>query len=266
MQRCSRSIERVADDRRSGPDHRRDRDRQGTRRTRGPPEQPRVEGRSSPQLRGRAREPARKRVLRLREGRLHRRRPPARRRFEQADGGTLFLDEIGAMRTDLQAKLLRAIQEKEVQRLGSTPTVPSMSDRRRDLRGSRAGDPRAHLPRRPVLPPQRGADPSSAVARTQRRHPLAGRSLPGLGEREVRPRAAEHGAGGPRVALTLPWPGNVRELENCIERMVVLAQGERLTMADVPTNLQPGRRTAAAVAGRSSYPRRVSSWPTWRST
>ncbi|MCH7891451.1 MAG: sigma 54-interacting transcriptional regulator, partial [Gemmatimonadetes bacterium] len=45
-------------------------------------------------------------------------------KFEQANGGTLFLDEISAMRTDLQAKLLRAIQEKEVQRLGSTRTVP----------------------------------------------------------------------------------------------------------------------------------------------
>src|SRR5262249_31623153 len=45
-------------------------------------------------------------------------------RFRQAAGGTLFLDEIGAMRIDLQAKLLRAIQEKEIQRLGSVGTIP----------------------------------------------------------------------------------------------------------------------------------------------
>ncbi|MEE8411126.1 MAG: helix-turn-helix domain-containing protein, partial [Acidobacteriota bacterium] len=50
------------------------------------------------------------------------------------------------------------------------------------------------------------------------------------------------------------WPGNVRELENCIERMVVLAQGERLTMADVPTNLQPGRRASGSSVERFDLP------------
>jgi two-component system NtrC family response regulator len=176
-------------------------------------------------------------------------------RFEQAGGGTLFLDEIGAMRTDLQAKLLRAIQEKEVQRLGSTRTVPvdvsiiaatcedlEQSIRERTFREDlyyRLNVVPIHLP------------------------PLRERSddIPLLVDRFLASAIEKFGRGpvsmAPEVLELLsryPWPGNVRELENCIERMVVLAQGERLTMADVPTNLQPGRRAAGAAAGRFELP------------
>ena len=167
-------------------------------------------------------------------------------KFEQAAGGTLFLDEIGAMRTDLQAKLLRAIQEKEVQRLGSTKTVPTdvsivtatCDDLERSIREKTfREDLYYRLNVVPIhLPPLR--------ERTDDIPLLVDRFLTG---------AAEKFGRGPihmapevfDVFSSYPWPGNVRELENCIERMVVLSQSERLTMADVPTNLQPGRRASS---------------------
>ena len=176
-------------------------------------------------------------------------------KFEQADGGTLFLDEIGAMRFDLQAKLLRAIQEKEVQRLGSRRPVPvdvsiitATSD---DLEQSiRERTFREDLYYRlnvvPIhLPPLR--------ERTD--------DIPLLVDRFLAAAAEKFGRGSismaPEVLDLLSWhswPGNVRELENCIERMVVLAQGERLTMADVPTNLQPGRRASGSSVERFDLP------------
>ncbi len=170
-------------------------------------------------------------------------------KFEQADGGTLFLDEIGAMRTDLQAKILRAIQEKEIQRLGSTKTSPvdvaivaatcedlELAIREKTFRE----DLYYRLNVVPIhLPPLR--------ERTEDIPLLVDRFLAAAGEKFDR--GPVHMAPEVLELLTgYPWPGNVRELENCIERMVVLAQGERLTMADVPTNLQPGRRAAASSA------------------
>ena len=157
-------------------------------------------------------------------------------RFEQADGGTLFLDEIGAMRVDLQAKLLRALQESEVQRLGSTRPrkvdVRILAATSEDLEQAiRAQD----LPRGSVLPAQRGPDPPAAAARARRGHPAAGRPLP-----RPPPRASSSASRvgvSPEVLERLqrhPWPGNVRELENCIERMVVLARGPRLELEDLP--------------------------------
>jgi len=175
--------------------------------------------------------------------------------FEQADSGTLFLDEIGAMRTDLQAKLLRAIQEKEVQRLGSTRSIKvdvsivaatcddlEQSIRERTFREDlyyRLNVVPIHLP------------------------PLRERSddIPLLVDRFLATSTEKFKRGSVSMAPEVldllsryPWPGNVRELENCIERMVVLAQGERLTMADVPTNLQPGRRPSGSSAERFDLP------------
>jgi len=176
-------------------------------------------------------------------------------RFEQADGGTLFLDEIGAMRTDLQAKLLRVLQEKEVQRLGSAKTVPvdvsivaatcedlEQSIRERTFRE----DLYYRLNVVPIeLPPLRERSDDIPL--------LVDRFLAGAVEKFGRGPVSM----APEILELLgrhSWPGNVRELENCIERMVVLAQGERLTMADVPTNLQPGRQTAGASMERFDLP------------
>jgi DNA-binding NtrC family response regulator len=173
-------------------------------------------------------------------------------RFEQADGGTLFLDEIGAMRVDLQPKLLRAIQEGEVQRLGST------APRRVDVRVLTATceDLQAAIRRRtfredlyyrlnvvPIeLPPLRDRieDVPLLVAHFAR---SATRKF-GRSEVAVAPEVLD-------ILQRYPWPGNVRELENCVERMVVLSQGACLSGSDVPA---PFRRAATGeVAGVDGF-------------
>ncbi|MGD8375848.1 MAG: sigma-54 dependent transcriptional regulator [Acidobacteriota bacterium] len=162
-------------------------------------------------------------------------------RFEQADGGTLFLDEIGAMRIDLQAKLLRVLQEKEVQRLGSTVTrkvdvrilAATGENLEEAIRERRFRDDLFYrLNVVPVaLPPlrERAEDIPLLV-----NHFLE-RSAERLGRE---PRGVD-----PEVMDRLqrwPWSGNVRELENCVERMVLLGRGPRIGVADLPPDLRDG--------------------------
>jgi DNA-binding NtrC family response regulator len=176
-------------------------------------------------------------------------------RFEQAEGGTLFLDEIGAMRVDLQAKLLRVIQEKEVQRLGSgttrsvdarilAATGENLEEAIRDKRFREDLFYRLNVV--PVLLPllrDRTDDipllvdhfVSGAAARV-------GREAPGI-DPEVLDRLQ-----------SWPWSGNVRELENCIERMVLLARGPRLVLADLPPELRNGPEAAAGSNGAFALP------------
>jgi two-component system NtrC family response regulator len=166
-------------------------------------------------------------------------------RFEQASGGTLFLDEIGAMRIDLQAKLLRAIQEGEVQRIGSTGArkvdvrilAASCENLEQAIRNRTfREDLYYRLNVVPILlPPLRDRleDLPMLVDHFISR---AGRKF-GREQISVAPGVLD------RLQLH-SWPGNVRELENCIERMVVLARGDRLTIDDVP----PGIGNPDAVA------------------
>ena len=97
-------------------------------------------------------------------------------RFEQADGGTLFLDEIGDMSPSTQAKILRVLQEHEFERLGGTRTlrvdVRLIAATNRDLPAMVAA---GHVPRGPLLPPERRLDRDAAAARAQGRHRAAGR-------------------------------------------------------------------------------------------
>jgi nitrogen regulation protein NR(I) len=167
-------------------------------------------------------------------------------RFEQADGGTLFLDEIGAMRVDLQAKLLRAIQEGEIQRIGSTVTrkvdvrilAASCEDLEQAIRNRTfREDLYYRLNVVPiVLPPLRD--------RVE--------DLPMLVDHFVSRAARKFGRESIRVAPAVldrlqrhTWPGNVRELENCIERMVVLTRGDELTVDDVPPGVGLTKNAAA---------------------
>ena len=99
-------------------------------------------------------------------------------KFEQADSGTIFLDEIGDMSLKTQAKVLRVLQEQELERLGSNRTlkvdVRVIAATNKDLEEE---IDQGHVPRGPVLPPERHADLGAAAARAPRGHPGAGAAL-----------------------------------------------------------------------------------------
>ena len=159
-------------------------------------------------------------------------------KFELAHGGTLFLDEIGSLRIELQAKLLRALQEREIERLGGTRTIPVdvrvIAATNIDLRAAtRARAFREDLFYRlnviPVtIPPlrDRKEDIPSLVKHFLRKYSrefkkdvrmISDSALPGL--------------------MAYHWPGNVRELENIIERSVALATRPVIQMEDLPLEL-----------------------------
>jgi two-component system response regulator PilR (NtrC family) len=167
--------------------------------------------------------------------------------FQEADGGTLFLDEIGEMTPAMQVKLLRALQERTVRRVGGnreeSVDVRIVAATNQDLEASlSAGGFREDLYYRinviPVdLPPLR-----------RRRE-----DIPLLVEHFLKKFSEEMGAGdghgGPkrisvdamRVLEGYRWPGNVRELENVIERAVALSGEPTITTRDLPAQLLEGR-------------------------
>ena len=176
-------------------------------------------------------------------------------RFEQASGGTLFLDEIGAMRIDLQAKLLRAIQEKEVQRLGST-AVTTVDVRILAATGENLEEAIRRKTFREDLFYRLNVVPVTLPPLRERTE-----DLPLLVHHFVTAAAARFGRDGltisPEVMDRLqmhPWLGNVRELENCIERMALLARGSRLTSADLPPDLRKGPEAHAGAGGAFELP------------
>jgi len=161
-------------------------------------------------------------------------------RFVQADGGTLFLDEIGEIPTHVQVKLLRVIQEREVERLGGRTMKVDLrlvAATNQDLRAAvREGRFREDLYYRlniiPVpIPPLR-----------DRRD-----DIPLLAEHFLQLYAARnnrHLAGFSRAAADAmsryDWPGNVRELENTVERAVVLSRGSAIDLDDLPSEVRTG--------------------------
>jgi len=155
-------------------------------------------------------------------------------RFELAHGGTLFLDEIGDMSVPMQARILRALQEREVDRVGGTAPVPVdirvVAATNRDLQAAiEAGEFRRDLYYRLAvveveLPPLRERrEDIPELARHFVRLATAGT------ERNVE---LSEGFLG-RLALQR-WDGNVRELRNVIERAVVMSDAEVLTGSDLP--------------------------------
>ena len=156
-------------------------------------------------------------------------------RFEMADGGTIFLDEIGEMELSLQVKILRVLQEKEIERVGGTGCkkvdVRIVAATNRDLEAEvAAGRFREDLYYRlnviPLhLPPlrQRGND-VLLLARHFLNHFCA--------KKERNPMQLDDTTR--RILAAYAWPGNVRELENFMERLSILVDGDIVSMDDLP--------------------------------
>ncbi|MDQ3684986.1 MAG: sigma-54 dependent transcriptional regulator [Acidobacteriota bacterium] len=161
----------------------------------------------------------------------------ARRRgkFEQADGGTIFLDEIGDMSANVQAKLLRALEERRIERLGGAESIPIdvrvVSATHRPLEQEIAdGNFRADLFYRlrvvtidiPPLRERREDIPTLAESfarQASERYKLQTRTV---------------GAAALRRLMEYKWPGNVRELRNAVERAVIFAESEEISSRDLP--------------------------------
>jgi DNA-binding NtrC family response regulator len=159
-------------------------------------------------------------------------------RFELAHGGTVFLDEIGSLRLDLQAKLLRVLQEREIERLGGHRTIPvdvrmlaATNVNLRQAVRDRAfrEDLYYRLNVVPLhVPPLRERREDIAALAEHFVHKIAREC-----HRDVRGLSP-----GAMDALTrYDWPGNVRELENVIHRAVVLATAPVIQLHDVPLDV-----------------------------
>src|SRR6187549_1456825 len=162
-------------------------------------------------------------------------------KFEQADGGTLFLDEIGDMSSNVQAKLLRALEERRIERLGANESIPVdvriVSATHRPLEQEITnGNFRADLFYRlrvltidiPPLRERREDIPLLAdtfVRLAADRYDLPQRSL---------------SQGALRRLMEYNWPGNVRELKNTIDRAVIMADGDEIAPKDLPDEITAG--------------------------
>jgi DNA-binding NtrC family response regulator len=174
-------------------------------------------------------------------------------KFEQANGGTLFLDEIGDMSSNVQAKLLRALEERRIERLGGNESIPVdvriVSATHRPLEQEiAAGNFRADLFYRlrvvtidiPPLRERREDIPELAEKFT---HAAAERyNLP---PRQV-------GQSALRKLVDYDWPGNVRELKNTIERAAIMAEGEELRSQDLPDEIKPGAQEEKPAAANDA--------------
>jgi DNA-binding NtrC family response regulator len=170
--------------------------------------------------------------------------------FEAANGGTLLLDEVGEVSPAMQVKLLRALQQREVRRVGENQNraidVRIITATNRDLpQAVEAGTFRQdlyyrlkvielHVPalrerREDVLPLARALLHEAA---TRMRRPIDGLS-------------AEAAA----CVVSGPWPGNVRELENAMERAVAIAQGPRIELGDLPDEVRQGPQLPVPAPG-----------------
>jgi two-component system, NtrC family, response regulator HydG len=171
--------------------------------------------------------------------------------FEVADRGTLLLDEVGELPLGLQAKLLRALQEREIRRVGGTKLIPIdvrlVSATNRDLGESvRKREFREDLFYRVnviliALPPLRDRTGDVPL--------LAYHFLGRYGRNRERPL---EGLDADALALleAYPWPGNIRELQNVIERACALADGPTLGLRDLPDHIRVRGRPAPAVPGK----------------
>jgi DNA-binding NtrC family response regulator len=174
--------------------------------------------------------------------------------FQAADGGTIFLDEVGELPLELQAKLLRVLQEKEVRPVGSNQRIKVdvrvIAATNRDLEAAyKNGTFRKDLYFRlnvvtlyvPALRERRSDTPMLVHWFLERY--AAGSEM--------------HVSGAAMKALMqYDWPGNVRELENCVERAVALGNGQVIDLGDLPPSIATGS-TASGTPVPQSAPRPV---------
>jgi DNA-binding NtrC family response regulator len=160
-------------------------------------------------------------------------------KFEYANGGTLFLDEISALRSDLQAKLLRVLQEREIERIGSNKPIKVdiqvISATNTNLEDAVAqGNFRQDLYFRlnvvpihiPPLRERREDIPPLAKHFLNKFNIAFNKKTPGFTEKALDALVRYH------------WPGNIRELENLIERIVVLSPGDKIIdLKDIPLEI-----------------------------
>jgi DNA-binding NtrC family response regulator len=168
-------------------------------------------------------------------------------RFEQASGGTLFLDEVADMSLSLQAKILRAVQEREIERLGGTDTLPVtvrvIAATNRDLRDAIAqGKFREDLYYRLAvvvvnLPRlvERGDDLLLLISHfVQQFGERSGKRITAISDRAL------------ALLRNRPWVGNVRELRNVMERAVILANDAALRTEHLPEEIRGEEATLPA--------------------
>jgi two-component system response regulator AtoC len=171
-------------------------------------------------------------------------------KFEQADTGTVFLDEIGDVPANIQVKLLRILQEREFERLGSNKTkhidVRVLAATNVDLRAAlEQGTFREDLYYRlNVLP----INIPSLRERKEDIPFLAGHFVKKL-KKDLGSPVDSLSEGAMQRLLEYHWPGNVRELENVIERSMVLASGPVLEAGDIKLDLAPKSRSTAPAGG-----------------
>ncbi len=158
--------------------------------------------------------------------------------FEQASGSTLFLDEVGDLKRDLQVKLLRTLQEREIMRVGGTERIKVdvriIAATNQDLeKAVREGRFREDLYYRLnvipiVLPPlrERRTDIPLLVEHFMKKYATGTRRT--IGDRAL------------KALSEYDWPGNVRELESVIERALLLAEGEEILPSDLPSAVRAG--------------------------
>jgi transcriptional regulator with GAF, ATPase, and Fis domain len=159
-------------------------------------------------------------------------------KFELAHGGTVFLDEIGSLRLDLQSKLLRALQERAIDRVGGLRPVPIDV---RVLAATNVNLKAAVRDRefREDLFYRLNVVPVHVPPLRERREdiPLLIEHFVRKVARECRRDVRGVSAGALDVLVRYDWPGNVRELENVIHRAVVLARGPVIQLQDVPLDV-----------------------------
>ncbi len=172
-------------------------------------------------------------------------------RFEMSNGGTIFLDEIAEMSPHLQVKLLRILQEQEFERLGGTKTIKcdirviAATNKNLDKlveKGSFREDLYYRLKVIPVeIPPlrERRSDIPLLIHHfLEMMSKSRGKKIKGISKDVV------------KAFMDYDWPGNVRELENIIERMVILSDGDELTVQDIPDRIlqrHPGEDMGQAI-------------------